>query len=92
MSWAILVLIIVLMVCSVLKPEWFRRRLDLFRAELPKAWLVNIDMSGAKGSCANLQGANLEQSAGFGASVESVFELAFFGLESPVDGGGADRE
>ena len=33
-----------------------------------------------------------EQSAGFGASVESVFELAFFGLEPPVDGGGADRE
>ena len=34
----------------------------------------------------------LEQGAGFGASVETLFQLALFGLESPVDGSGTDRE
>ena len=33
-----------------------------------------------------------EQRARFGAPVESLFQLALFGLESPVDGSGADRE
>ena len=31
-----------------------------------------------------------EQGAGFGAPVESVFELAPFGLEPPIDGSGTD--
>jgi len=33
-----------------------------------------------------------EQSARFGAPVESLFQLALFSLESPVDGSGADRQ
>jgi hypothetical protein len=59
---AMLVLIIVLIVFSVFNPVSFHRPLNLFRAELPKAWLVGIDMKGANGSYANLQGANLQGS------------------------------
>jgi hypothetical protein len=33
-----------------------------------------------------------EQHAGFGAPVESPFELALFRLEASVDSGGVDRE
>ena len=33
-----------------------------------------------------------EQSAGFGAPVEALFQLALFGLKSSVHGSGADRE
>ena len=51
-----------------------------------KAWGFDIPGVGFDGDVM------FEQSAGFGTSVESLFELAFFALESPVDSGGADRE
>jgi hypothetical protein len=60
LSCAMLFSIVVLMVFSILNPAFFHRPLNLFRAELPKAWLVKIDMSGANGSYANFEEANVE--------------------------------
>jgi len=59
LSCAMLVPVIVLMVFSIFNPASFRRPLNLFRAELSKAWLRGIDMRGANGRYANLQGADL---------------------------------
>jgi uncharacterized protein YjbI with pentapeptide repeats len=57
---AILVLSIGLMILGSFTPRSFQRPLALFRAELPKAWLVGINMSRARADFANLEGAELE--------------------------------
>ena len=51
-----------------------------------KAWGFDIPGVGFDGNVV------LEQRARFGAPVEAFFQLALFGLESPVDGSGADQE
>jgi len=76
-SWAplrdtILFLIIGLMVGATVTPQWFQRPFDLFRAELPKAWLVGINMSRARADFANLEGANLEGANLEGANLEGA--------------------
>jgi uncharacterized protein YjbI with pentapeptide repeats len=59
-DYAILVLVIGLMVRATFNPQSFQRPLNLFRAELPKAWLAEINMRRASADLANLQGANLQ--------------------------------
>jgi hypothetical protein len=51
-----------------------------------KAWSFDIPGIGLDGDVV------FEQSAGFGAPVEALFQLALFGPESPVHGSGTDRE
>lgn len=59
LSFFMLALIIGLMVLSSFYRDIFRRPLNLFRAEMSKAWLVRMDMRGANASYANLQEAKL---------------------------------
>src|SRR6266705_943322 len=59
--YTILILIIGLPVRATFKPQSFHRPLNLFRAELSKAWLVGIDMSSALAHWANLQETNLRR-------------------------------
>ena len=59
LDYAILVLVIGLMVRATFNPQSFQRPLNLFRAELSKAWLVEINMRRASAYGANLQGATL---------------------------------
>jgi uncharacterized protein YjbI with pentapeptide repeats len=66
----ILVLIIGLMVLVSFTPQSFQRPFELFRAELPKAWLVGIDMSRARADFANLEGAELEGALLEGADLQ----------------------
>ena len=51
-----------------------------------KAWGFDIPGVGFDGNMV------LEQRAGFGAPVETLFQLALLGLEAAVDGSGTDRE
>jgi hypothetical protein len=69
-GYAIILLIIGLIVRATLIPQSFQRPLDLFRAELPKAWLVGINMRRASASFANLPGADLERTDLQGADLE----------------------
>src|SRR5207237_1530649 len=68
--------------------ELARSRVSRMRDQIGfgKAWGVNVPGIGFDGDMV------FEQGAGFGAPVESFFELALFGLEPAVDGGGTDRQ
>jgi len=68
----ILVLIIGLMILGSFTPKSFQRPLELFRVELPKAWLVGIGMSRARADFANLEGAELEGGLLEGADLQRV--------------------
>jgi uncharacterized protein YjbI with pentapeptide repeats len=59
-GYTVLTLTIELTVLVTFTPQSFQRPLNLFREELPKAWLVGIDMSRARADFANFEGANLE--------------------------------
>jgi Pentapeptide repeats (8 copies) len=85
LSFLTLALIIVLMFLSIFYSEIFRRPLNLFRAEMPKAWLVGVDMRGANASYANLQqanlnGANLAGANLAGASLQGI-KLGYANLQ-----------
>jgi uncharacterized protein YjbI with pentapeptide repeats len=60
LGYTILILIIGLMVRATFTPQSFQRPLNLFRAELPNAWLVGMNMRGASAGLANLAWANLQ--------------------------------
>ena len=74
-SCTMLVPVIVIVVLSFLSPQSFRRPLNLFRADLPRAWLMRMEMNSADVSYSNLQGANLQR-----ATVERA-NLAFSNLQ-----------
>jgi uncharacterized protein YjbI with pentapeptide repeats len=61
MGYTICALIIGLMVRATFTPQSFQRPLNLFRVELPKAWLVGINMRHVNAGFANLQDANLTE-------------------------------
>ena len=60
-SYTCLLLILGLMVGTTFSPQSFQRPFNLSRAELPKAWLVGINMRRASAGFTNLQGANLQR-------------------------------
>lgn len=68
--------------------ELARSRVSRMRDQIGfgKAWGCDLPGVGFDGNMM------FEQRAGFGASVESLLELALFGLESAVDGSGTDRD
>ena len=72
LGYIILILIIGLMVRATYNPQSFQRPLSLFRAELPKAWLVGIDMSRARADFANLAEANLQKASLWRANLLGV--------------------
>ena len=80
----ILFLIIGLMVGVTFTPQSFQRPFDLFRAELPNAWLVGMNMRRASAGFANLQGANLFRAKLQAANLSqaSLQKANFYGLSS----------
>jgi uncharacterized protein YjbI with pentapeptide repeats len=72
LRYTILILIIGLMVRATFNSRSFQRPLNLFRAELPKAWLVGVNMSRASAGFANLQGTNLQDAKLQGAFLQGA--------------------
>jgi uncharacterized protein YjbI with pentapeptide repeats len=60
LGFTTIILITGLMAFAYFNPPLFQRPLNLFRAELPKAWLVGANMRYAVAQYANLQDANLQ--------------------------------
>src|SRR5262249_9988824 len=58
-GYTLLAVIIGLIVHITFNPDSFQRPFNLFRAELPKAWLIRRDMTGAHDALANLEEADL---------------------------------
>jgi uncharacterized protein YjbI with pentapeptide repeats len=70
--YAMLVFIVGLMVIGSVSPQSFQRPFELFRAELPKAWLIGIDMNRARADFANFEGAELEAALLEGAGLQQA--------------------
>jgi Pentapeptide repeats (8 copies) len=71
-SYTILLLIIGLIVGTTFNPQSFQRPFNLFRAELPKAWLAGINMRRASAGFANFDGANLQRANLQGANLQGA--------------------
>ena len=72
LDYTLLIVIVGLIVRATINPQSFQRPLNLFRAELPKAGLVGINMHRVSAGFAKLQGATLQGATLQGATLRGA--------------------